>query len=254
MLQAILHGKIGTLFEKDMQGKSFKEQFRSLEDYLTAAVFERLRYLPADIFWKVLCEASIPSGSLPPTAGDFRESEFWPTWNLSLSNRLRCIPDVLLSFEKIDITVEAKRYDGVVSQAAEQLALEWIGYTEQDRARQMWLMMVSGLGEVTDDCVIGFRSQIEEALRNFGKKSEEVQLVGTSWQLIAKALNKVVSVGQIGASSLIVINDILQALQLYEVQSRQPVWLESLASEVRPFCSIRDESLRLFEGRISNGF
>ncbi len=255
MLQAILHGKIGTLFEKDIEGESFKEQFRSLEDFLTAAVFERLRYLPADIFWKVLCEASIPSGSLPPTAGDFRESEFWPTWDLpqTISDRKRCIPDVFLSFEKMDIAVEAKRYDGVLSQVAEQLALEWLGYNEQIQGRQIWLMMVSGLGEVTDDCVVGFRKEIEEKLRNFGKEGVRIQLVGTSWQLIAKALKAVVSAEQIGAHSLIVIKDILEAFQLYDVQSRQPTWLESLGGEAIPFCSIRDESLGQFARRISNG-
>ncbi|HRB14599.1 MAG TPA: hypothetical protein PK224_02305 [Nitrospira sp.] len=256
MLQAILHGKIGMLFEKGAEGESFKERFRTLEDFLTAAVFERLRYLPANLFWKVLSEAAIPVGSLPMHVGNLRESEFWPTWDISqaTSDRMRCIPDVFLSFEKIDIAVEAKLNDGQRSQDAQQLALEWLGYNEEIEGRQMWLMMVSGLEEVTDDCVIGFRRQIEEALRNLGRDGARVQLVGTSWQLIAKALKRVVSAHPIDANILTVINDILEAFQLYNVQSRQPTWLESLRREARPFASIRDESLEQFAGRISNGF
>lgn len=255
MLQAILHGKIGMLFEKGLEGESFKERFRTIEDFLTAAVFERLRYLPANLFWKVLSEAAIPIGSLPLNVGNLKESEFWPTWDISqaISDRMRCIPDVLLSFEQIDIAVEAKRDDGKRTQVAEQLALEWLGYNEQFEGKQMWLMMVSGLEEVTDDCVSTFRKEIEEALRKYGRDGARVQLVGTSWQLIANALKRIESTDPIDANILIVIKDILEAFQLYNVQSRQPTWLESLGRESRPYFPICDESFAPFARRISSG-
>ncbi|MBX3370108.1 MAG: hypothetical protein KF793_06915 [Nitrospira sp.] len=257
MLHAFLHGKIRTSLDEAEIGGNLVERFRDCEDFLTAAVFERLRYLPGDLFWKVLRKAMIPVGSMPQIVGNLTQSEFWPSWDVSavVNDRKRCEPDVWLSFDSVDFVVEVKRSDDVRSQEAKQLALEWIGFHEQSKERPMWLLMVGGLGEkdVTEFCVQGYYKEILSVLKDSYGKVGNVQLAGTSWQLIAKSLHEVLGDEQVGANSQIVIEDILAVLQWHDIHWRQFVWLESLGRSAKHYCSILDTSLegfaRRFHGR-----
>lgn len=99
MLHAINHNKIP------------RGLFRGNEDSLTAAVFERLRYLPKELLHYVIDQAvyqKIPGLDLY----QMESMEFWPSWDSTNTNNTRMVePDVFIRTPKIDVIIEAKRYD-----------------------------------------------------------------------------------------------------------------------------------------------
>jgi hypothetical protein len=99
MLHAIHHNKIP------------RELFRGNEDSLTAAVFERLRYLPKELFHHIIHKAvyqNIPELDLY----QLESMEFWPSWEAKNTSNFRFIePDIFIRTPKTDVIIEAKRYD-----------------------------------------------------------------------------------------------------------------------------------------------
>jgi hypothetical protein len=99
MLHAIHHNKIR------------RELFRGNEDSLTAAVFERLRYLPKELFHYIIHKAvyeKIPELDLHKIESLY----FWPKWDpTDTSNSNRVEPDIFIRTPKTDVIIEAKRYD-----------------------------------------------------------------------------------------------------------------------------------------------
>ncbi|WP_051287068.1 hypothetical protein [Algoriphagus mannitolivorans] len=99
MLHAIHHNKIP------------RALFRGNEDSLTAAVFERLRYLPKELLHHVINHAlyrKIPGLDLY----QMENMEFWPNWDPSeTSNSIKVEPDIFIRTPKTDVIIEAKRYD-----------------------------------------------------------------------------------------------------------------------------------------------
>jgi hypothetical protein len=99
MLHAIHHNKIP------------RALFRGNEDSLTAAVFERLRYLPKELLHHIIQKAvyqNIPGLDLH----QIEIMEFWPSWDATNTTNARVVePDIFIRTPKIDVIIEAKRYD-----------------------------------------------------------------------------------------------------------------------------------------------
>lgn len=99
MLHAIHHNKIP------------RALFRGNEDSLTAAVFERLRYLPKELLHHIIHKAvyqNIPGMDLY----QIESMEFWPNWDASNTTNARVVePDIFIRTPKTDLIIEAKRYD-----------------------------------------------------------------------------------------------------------------------------------------------
>lgn len=115
------------------------------EDFLTAAVFTRLLYLPPDVF-----AALLPGffGRL----GKVQESVFWPAWSVKSGSGevTRVEPDVYVEFENLGLIVEAKLNDEPGRQAPVQWAREWAA-RHQDRytiggKQALLLLGIGGLG------------------------------------------------------------------------------------------------------------
>jgi hypothetical protein len=252
MLHAILNGKTGNLDVPVGQGRAF---FRDWEDSLTSMVFERLRYLPIEIFWEVISSTVRPKDILPLSPGNFDadRSVFWPRWEsvgLSAEKQRNVIPDVLLCFDKIDLIIEAKRSDGG-GQGSEQLAQEWVGYFksgEGEPEKSVCLLAIGGLPDTEEEkWLISTRLDIQRQVGQSDSRMFPVQLVGTSWLRIVRMLHELAERKDLMPHCVIVIHDILTACdQLYGISYREPVWLSSLPRAIndRELGQLRSESAK----------
>ena len=100
MLNAIRYNKIPRALYKDN------------EDSLTSTVFEKLLYLPVEVFRETLTKSVI--GDLSAFHfSKIEDFEFWPKWSADRSGNENYVePDVFIRFECFDLIVEAKRHGG----------------------------------------------------------------------------------------------------------------------------------------------
>ena len=102
MIQAILRNKINS---------EIRDYFKIKEDTLTSSVIGNLLLLPSNFFLEILSKAAYEKFDYTHY-GNLQFHDFWPHWdsqNTSNSNFVE--PDVFLSFDNVDIIIEAKRYD-----------------------------------------------------------------------------------------------------------------------------------------------
>ena len=126
MLNLILSGKSGRNINYNSGTIiNLKAIFKSSEDSLTANIFERLLYLPQNIFLDILFnslyEQNIPHSNIIST-------EFWPKWPLGNGYKE---PDVFIRCEKYHLIIEAKRYDDVDQQYRSQWEEELMAYCNE---------------------------------------------------------------------------------------------------------------------------
>lgn len=122
MLHALLRDKLGRLVDDDEEVvDDVGAAFPRLEDPLTAIVFSRLRYLPVDLWWRVIGAAveSEPGGVWPPPPRGLGDWRFWPPLRPGEAgkNERRVEPDVIVRFDDVLLVVEAKHR---TSQSGEQ--------------------------------------------------------------------------------------------------------------------------------------
>jgi hypothetical protein len=68
--------------------------------------------LPDDIVWDIIRRSCYDNEKLPQSAGKILrdETEFWPSWDAKGTNNAnRVEPDLYISFEELDLIIEAKR-------------------------------------------------------------------------------------------------------------------------------------------------
>jgi hypothetical protein len=121
--------------------------FKRNEDFLTAAVFSRLLYMPTDALNKLL---RVSDARL----GEVLASEFWPEWSVDSQNpRRRVEPDVYIQFDSVDLIVEAKLGDVAGYQMADQWAREWAAWYQNRRndERPGLLLGIGGLGRTESE-------------------------------------------------------------------------------------------------------
>lgn len=108
MLYAIKHNKIK------------RELFKDNEDSLTAAIFERLMYLPSELMQHILQNAAYQQID-GLDLHQLESFEFWPSWSAKdTSNTNRIEPDLIIRTSKQDILIEAKR-----NNRFQQRRLQW---------------------------------------------------------------------------------------------------------------------------------
>ncbi|PTN10021.1 hypothetical protein C8N47_1021 [Mangrovibacterium marinum] len=75
-----------------------KGHLKICEDSLTASVFDLLKYLPTEIFWKIL-KKSLYHDKLPGISGELIGIRFWEKWSSDGTSNLRYVePDVFVEF------------------------------------------------------------------------------------------------------------------------------------------------------------
>lgn len=134
MLKAFQYGKIKS---------------ETKEDSLTASVFQLLSYLPVTMLVDILIK-SIYGNSFSKDTGALLSLTFWDKWRMKEedNNSKFVEPDVFLSFEKLNLIVEAKRWDDK-QQSEEQWTTELQGYfneyPKEEETKPVYLLALGGL-------------------------------------------------------------------------------------------------------------
>lgn len=85
--------------------------YKANEDAFTSTIFERLNYLPVELFAEIL-KQSVYGGFPNLDFNKINEYSFWPHWNSEGTDNANYVePDVFIRFQNFDLIIEAKRYD-----------------------------------------------------------------------------------------------------------------------------------------------
>lgn len=147
MLQAVNKNKVGYNF--NILGESWKEYFKTSEDSLTSSVFERLFYLPVELFWNIF-RKSCCDEILPEFSGPINYFEFWPHWESSeQSENVNFVePDLFIRFNNFDIIIESKRWDQN-QQNKKQWENEILAYNKEykEESKKVFLIALGGISD-----------------------------------------------------------------------------------------------------------
>lgn len=127
------------------------------EDTLTSSVLGQLFYLPTELMWEILREASYGK-ELPRTCGIMESFEFWPKWCSGGTDNTRFVePDLLIQFAEFNMLVEAKRWENK-AQDHRQWKAEIRAYLNEypDDVRPLYFVALGGLhGEKSEIIPVG---------------------------------------------------------------------------------------------------
>lgn len=118
------------------------------EDFRTSTIVGILLFLPDVLMWRILRNACFGSSKLPEEAGKLLSYDFWPHWNAdNTSNNGYVEPDVFMSFENVDVIIEAKRFDEY-GQYFEEWKNELIAYSNEygNGSKPVFLIALGGNG------------------------------------------------------------------------------------------------------------
>lgn len=166
MIYAVKHNKVN------------RGLYKANEDSLTASVFERLMYLPKELFQHILEKAlyDVIPGLELQTLGSI---DYWPNWDSeSTSNSSHVQPDIFIRTLKADIIIETKRFDEN-QQNPSQWKNQVIAYNNEFGEEQKELIYVA-LG--------GLRSKEPEHLRD---TPFEIKIYKCSWRRLMEAVKEV---------------------------------------------------------------
>jgi len=202
MLRAILHSKDRKIKIAEETSINFRESYRDIEDFLTATIFSRLCYLEGSI-WTELFEVE---------CGDLEAREFWPRWKNDPQGLSQTEPDLFLRFEKCDIIIEAKRYDGW-GQKKEQIEREIEAYKREypKEEKTFYLFMLGGGGKniIVKEC--------------YGNKVKSFE-----WQDLFEKVRNSCSVNKF------IKDDLMMAFELHGI--REKLFLKDLLSAKNIIC------------------
>lgn len=129
-----------------------RSSFTTCEDSLTSGTLDYLKYLPINLFWRIL-RKSMYHNKLPKYSGELIQMEYWPKWSSKDTSNSHFIePDVFLRFEEFDILIEAKRQNRI-GQTSKQLENEVQGYLNEYGKEQktLYFVKLGGLNTTDDE-------------------------------------------------------------------------------------------------------
>ena len=207
MFKAVIKNKSAGLnrdIENESAGKRVGIEVSSVrEDVLTAAVFSRLSYLPAPIFWHLLCDLFhvLPRRQL----AELKAIEFWPSWDHPSKDRMRVEPDVFLQFnigdptQTVDLLIEMKRYEDWSQYAGQHIDQITSYFHDEDgqsvnieaRGEQLYFLALGGLGKNPKSNMEQLKPESLSVLKNDPKINlEDKHIGGASWTMLSSAVQK----------------------------------------------------------------
>lgn len=154
-----------------------KGSFVTCEDSLSSSVFDMLKYLPTEMFWRIL-KQSLYYDKLPRLCGELVRISFWEKWSAAKTNNSNFVePDIFIEFEDFDIIIEAKRQNES-QQSAVQHKGQMQAYKNEygDNGKKMYYIQLGGLHNLNDE--------------GSYKEHPDVVICKTDW---SRLLNQVVS-------------------------------------------------------------
>lgn len=177
----------------------------SPEDLLTSSIFERLQYLPAPIFARLISEKiKLPENS------NLTAIQYWPRW--TAKNRNYVEPDLLVRFESkhgetCDLIVEAKRGDRNNAQDKNQWINQLKAYFEENNelytvGSKVYFLAIGGKMNHSDFKSFEFDNQ------RFDKR----HMVQLDWSELAKRAFEMSRVGTNNLSEKYILSDVVEIL------------------------------------------
>lgn len=156
------------------------------EDFRTSTIIGMMLYLPDSELWEILRDACFKSSLLPVKAGKLQSYDFWPHWDSkNTSNTEYVEPDAILEFEKVNIIIEAKRYDEA-GQNPNEWKNELIAYNNEYKNLNKAVFLIALGGNSNDKDAVSLNLigdvmtvircswiQLQRAIRKQKKESEE---------------------------------------------------------------------------------
>lgn len=215
----------------------------SEENYLTAAVFLGLAYLPSSALWQILCGARQAGDPLPCDPGPLEGVQFWPSvWARPASAEpMWTVPDVLLRFNRVALIVEVKLSDSP-AQSADQWAKEWAAYHHTQGGVEpstVILFALGGLGNQPGTTVEQLRSQANASLLRYQGSLPPISVAAASWSSLAQAVKNSEETSCDGLKRL--LGDLLEVFDYFNIQWRKPGYLCELPQWASRYAT-RDQS------------
>ena len=199
-----------------------KTRLDTCEDSLTSTVFDGLKYLPTEIFWKILKKA-LYHDKLPYSCGEMKEMSFWEHWSAKdIEDHTNFVePDVFIRFKEIDIIIEAKRLNER-QQDMTQLRNEIMAYNNEfltdDKA--LYFVQLGGLADKND---------IEDYIDD--RHQSGAIICKTDWTRLLDAMvteNKHLKTHNLSTSMAYsrILDDIIKGMELHQYYKKN--WLADL--------------------------
>lgn len=217
MLHALLRNKTG---RADLRATPFHAAaLHRYEDPLTAAVFERLAYLPAELMLDLLTTAAGPpmhGRPFPAEPGPLLTLRFWPALFLAGA---RIEPDVLIAFDRAVLVVEAKHREAhhasqwkrEVRAAREAAAAAVFDTPGSSSAPPVWLLAVGP-------------SPSLEAARETVADAGAAGVLHFTWVALVRVLRDLRAHPQLPAHEARLVDDVLLALSACGYRPRTRFW------------------------------
>lgn len=216
MLNAIVHGKSGRVnLEGEATSISWKQLYKKREDLLTAAFFSRFTYL-SGLMQHRLLKKWLGSGDFTV----FEIADFWPSYDLPDNEGRNFVePDLLLRFEDFDVLIEVKPPQG-----GDQYLTQWLneieGYFAQDDTKPLYFLAIGRVGKVLESL------DVKELRKTY---SQFVDIKSIEWKPIAQELYQLQRSQKLDAQDSRIVDDMLQALELYDVRGYEVKWSDLCA-------------------------
>jgi hypothetical protein len=223
MLQAILHKKATLKSRKDNQSEDASEPKtdNQPEDALTSSIIGLLQYLPDEVFWQILYEASgqrLPEFS---KVGAIENISFWKSMRFPELDRQSVEPDVWIKLEKMHLIIEAKRHDG-----GGQYNAQWdreikalLKYLEEEEDQPIDEQKICLLA-------LGGNNQTTEESRTI--EGREYSIVKMHWQTLLEEVKKYTyESSSCSDAEKRICKDIIKAFEHFGIFALK--WLDSLA-------------------------
>ena len=223
MLQAILHKKATLKPKSESQSETPSEPKtdNQPEDALTSSIIGLLQYLPDEVFWQILYEASEHTLPKFSEAGAIENISFWKRMRFPEPDRQYVEPDVWIKLEKMHLIIEAKRYDGG-GQYNEQWDREikaLLKHLEEEEDQPIDEQKICLLA-------LGGNNQTTEESRTI--RGREYSIVKMHWQTLLEEVKKCTyDSSPYSSVEKRICKDIIKAFELFEYFPLQ--WLDSFA-------------------------
>ncbi|MEZ8656902.1 hypothetical protein AB6D60_23375 [Vibrio splendidus] len=241
MLKAILHGKAGRIEHGGQDSVRWASVFKAREDLLTSTFFERFAYLSDDVQTQILASCfSLSPDDFQAKFGAFQSIDYWPRYGLSEGGESRQVePDLVIRFELCNLIVEVKPPAGG-DQYFEQWHKEIESFlqSEDDSPKDLYFLAIGRIE----------KKQALEWANKLLSKQESNPLKGIAaikWDAVAAHLVELLNNDQasnalnISSQEKRILNDILDGLSLYGLQTSPFTWSQLIQPEVFPKLSLQ---------------
>lgn len=216
MLNAVINGKAGRIdIEKDAESLSWRQLYKKREDLLTSTFFSRFTYLSGLLQHRLL-KKWLGSGDFT----EFQSAEYWPRYDLPDNDERDFVePDLLLRFEDYDVLIEVKPPQG-----GDQYLTQWLneieGYFAQDDTKTLYFLAIGRVGNVLESL------DVNELRKTY---SQFTDIKSIEWKPIAQELYQLQRSQKLDAQDSRIVDDMLQALELYGVRGYEVKWSDLCA-------------------------